>query len=292
VDTCRGLLGTMTSGSKSVRNALERSIVCGDALTMDWTAPFAGVFRERGGFDLVIGNPPFLNQLEGGDCARSIARCSTERAVWGRCGGVRRSLCTLPADRLSDCAKRSEGPRWAGRPSFSRIRCWRRGIVPRYERKSVRECTVEALWIAGERVFDAGVLGLLPLSCGRRAPGSRLRLYRGRDVKACGTVRARHDDLCRAPTWAPLGATAMGVPEFKLDASNTLGDMAEATADFRDQFYGLKGCVCGRWRSRAIAARHAPAPHHNGPHRRGEEPLGISAHAVCGIDIHSTTRES
>ena len=64
VDTCRGLLGTMTSGSKSVRNALERSIVCGDALTMDWTAPFAGVFRERGGFDLVIGNPPFLNQLE------------------------------------------------------------------------------------------------------------------------------------------------------------------------------------------------------------------------------------
>ncbi len=49
-------------------------------------------------------------------------------------------------------------------------------------------------------------------------------------------------DLAARPTWSHLVAEAAGIPSVPLGAA-VLGDLALATADFRDQYYGLVGCV-------------------------------------------------
>ncbi|MEO1585499.1 MAG: hypothetical protein AAFR96_13130 [Planctomycetota bacterium] len=44
-----------------------------------------------------------------------------------------------------------------------------------------------------------------------------------------------------APTWGVLAAESLGLPEVHYEADGVLGDHATATADFRDQYYGLDG---------------------------------------------------
>ena len=39
----------------------------------------------------------------------------------------------------------------------------------------------------------------------------------------------------------PLIACAIGIPEFEYESNGTVGNLAAATADFRDQYYGLDG---------------------------------------------------
>jgi hypothetical protein len=46
-----------------------------------------------------------------------------------------------------------------------------------------------------------------------------------------------------AASWAPLMADTSGLPPFSVRTPGRLGDLAGATADFRDQFYGLRGCI-------------------------------------------------
>jgi hypothetical protein len=43
--------------------------------------------------------------------------------------------------------------------------------------------------------------------------------------------------------WGHLLAASLGIPELRWRTSGVLGDLAECTADFRDQYYGLDGAV-------------------------------------------------
>lgn len=53
------ILLALEPGSSGPLPDLDRNIRCGDALTIDWTAAFPAAFA-RGGFDCIIGNPPYL----------------------------------------------------------------------------------------------------------------------------------------------------------------------------------------------------------------------------------------
>jgi hypothetical protein len=44
-------------------------------------------------------------------------------------------------------------------------------------------------------------------------------------------------------TWAPLVADLTGVPAVELRSAGAVGDVATATAGFRDQYYGLVGAI-------------------------------------------------
>jgi hypothetical protein len=50
-------------------------------------------------------------------------------------------------------------------------------------------------------------------------------------------------DIGTRPTWSHLVADTAAIPHVRLETSERLGDRAGATADFRDQYYGLIGAV-------------------------------------------------
>jgi hypothetical protein len=49
-------------------------------------------------------------------------------------------------------------------------------------------------------------------------------------------------------SWAPVAAAALGVPRVRLSAERTLGELAQATAGFRDEHYGILPFVVDRLR--------------------------------------------
>jgi hypothetical protein len=49
------------------------------------------------------------------------------------------------------------------------------------------------------------------------------------------------DELACAETWSHLAAASSGIPEVDVSRLGTIAKIASATADFRDQFYGLDG---------------------------------------------------
>jgi hypothetical protein len=73
---CRINLLRTADGNQELILSLEKHIPCGDSLFFDWKAEFPKVFA-RGGFDTVIGNPPFVNAIEG-DISPATKRRLTE----------------------------------------------------------------------------------------------------------------------------------------------------------------------------------------------------------------------
>src|SRR5439155_8224106 len=58
-------------------------------------------------------------------------------------------------------------------------------------------------------------------------------------VRVVGILLDRHAGSTRGERWAPLLATARGVPDVTLTPHGTLGDASEVIAGFRDEYYGL-----------------------------------------------------
>lgn len=100
----------------------------------------------------------------------------------------------------------------------------------------------EAMWCTGQAVFDAGVRVAAPVL----RPGSdpaRVALATGPRPRIVSAVAAESLGE-NERQWSGLAATALGVPWVELDTSSRLGDIANATAGFRDEHYGLAAaCV-------------------------------------------------
>ncbi len=198
--------------------------------------PRTGAF---GGFDAVIGNPPFLNQLESGSAhAKHVrellkARFSdatsgyTDTAVTFTLLGVEllreHGRCTLiaPVSILASRDAESARARWA------------------------QSATLESIWLATEYAFEgASVFVCAPtLRVGgdRRASVTRRRDLAFAPVDSIAVDMA---DLADAPTWSPLISDILGIPRVRLAPSlPTVGYRASASSDFRDQYYGLRGYV-------------------------------------------------
>jgi hypothetical protein len=95
---------------------------------------------------------------------------------------------------------------------------------------------LESLWWAGEVMFDAAVLTCVAAFVRGEAQGP-VRRARGATFSPLPDADGR--DLCRRPTWSHLVADAAGIPPLTIGAGPLLGALATATADFRDQYYGL-----------------------------------------------------
>jgi hypothetical protein len=214
-----------------------------------WHKEFPEVFEEGrgpknartgayGGFDAIIGNPPFLNQLEEESAytkhVRELLRARFAEATAGyadsavaftllgiellRSGG----RCTLiaPLSILGARDAESARARWA------------------------QSATLEAIWLATEYVFEgAAVFVCAPTLHVGGSP--RLSITRRRDLAFApvSPVEADMVELSRAPTWSLLVSDILGIPNVCLPNSRTVGDEASVTADFRDQYYGLRGYV-------------------------------------------------
>jgi SAM-dependent methyltransferase len=233
--------GAIASARASLGAGAELAV--GDALTSDWGA-------RR--FDVVVGNPPFLNQLAalttrgrrsslgGGpyaDAAAEFLALAVHLArTDGGCVGLLQPLSMLAArdtaalrDRVLELADVT----W----------CWwsPSSVFPEAE---VRTCAIGLVRGGGpDRLAGSPTRGITRML--GQPPVERQSLAAER--------------LRRGATWSALVADSSEVPPLdgvRLDQGGaTLVDLAVTTADFRDQYYGLVGAV-----EEAVAGRATAMP--------------------------------
>jgi hypothetical protein len=237
--------------------ALLRELLAGRALPASTAALSGRIAREAvfchwplafpdvPGFDVVLGNPPFLNQLERGTVAtRPIA--ALHRAVFaGRVGAYtdHASLLLLRGARLL---------RAGGRLGMVQPQ----SIVGAQDSRAIRtELAGRAppthAWWAGEHVFPGVSVLVTALALrdrGDEPPPAVAVLERAVGAGFTALAPLAYDPvaLASAETWTPLVAEALGAPPLALHTRGTLGDLAAATADFRDEYYGLVPFVVER----------------------------------------------
>ena len=190
-----------------------------DSLQHDWS-------DER--FDAVVGNPPFLGQM----------RSATSRGSRSRFGGG--PYADAAAEFL---ALAIELTRPGGRVGL----VLPQSLLSSRDAAAIREAvdaraTLRWMWWSPTLMFDANV-----------------RVWAGVwqvDSTVGGTVGGTSETVRRrvGPDFSPTTAIAMprqwsgliadsAAPPAALTNGPTLGDIATFTADFRDQYYGLVGCV-------------------------------------------------
>ncbi|MFZ5477310.1 MAG: HsdM family class I SAM-dependent methyltransferase [Myxococcota bacterium] len=179
-------------------------------------------------FDLVVGNPPFLDQL---DAASALPRdvASALKARLGDVVSAYADVATLFLVRgLRLCRP---GGRVAMIQPASLLAAQHAAAA---RRALGREGALVALWWSGEDVFDAQVRVCAPVIERGAEPGP-VRVVTGRAFAHAGVEAPLGD------TWAPL--VAFHLPPARARTRGRLGDVATATADFRDEYYGLRGAV-------------------------------------------------
>lgn len=221
------LLPARTSASvrQRVRRALARHVVVADALE---AAP-------SDLFDLILGNPPFLNQLEKGTTA-SRARASAIARSTG--GAVRRYADLSSAFLVSGLARL--GPK--GRLAF----VMPQSFLSTGDTRPVRDvalarASLRAAWSASEPMFEDASVRVCAVVFERGAPRGVRRAFgpRFESLRGAAPHPKQGDE-----SWAPLLAEGFGAPRVELGGrSGSIADIATATADFRDQYYGLRGAV-------------------------------------------------
>lgn len=197
-----------------------------------------GSLETAGGFDVVLGNPPFLNQLQSGTAAAAGVRALL-RARFG--GAVRGYADTAAAFVLLAL----EIVRPGGRVGLVLPRSLLAVEHARPVRSAVlRASTPTALWAAPPGAFAAASVATCAIALHKGgARRGTLARNSGTGFAPLAPLDVDADELSERPSWAHLFADADGIPQIVVKTRRTIGDIADATADFRDQYYGLQGHI-------------------------------------------------
>lgn len=219
VDICRFVLHR-DSQALGDGSTLMETIVVGDSLLMP---------RPAEAVDLVIGNPPFLSQLSSGTAATKDYRAALKRRFGDALGGY-----TDPAAIFMlfavERVRADGGIACLIQPvSFLASR-----DASAIRSRLTEESVLQELWLAPDRVFDAGVDVCAPVLV-RGSREASTTVLTGRQMTEFATA----DAPTSGRSWSTFLALTRSVPLPALQSAGTLGDIAEATADFRDQFYGV-----------------------------------------------------
>ncbi len=248
----------------------ERRIRCGDSLlgltpkllaqgdqqpsdtgehgVFHWHLEFPEVFKGGqtnpetgwcGGFDVIIGNPPFLNQLETPTVQSKELAAFLKRRYPGVAKGYA-DTAVIFAELASQLVRPDQGRIGLVQPASILASADTRGA----RRALTTRGTLKTLWAAREGVFDASVRTcVVVFRNGENPSTAELRRFAGPDFRALPPLRINTSEIAHMETWAPLIADGFGVPRVDLDESRTMSAVLSATADFRDQYYGLVGFV-------------------------------------------------
>lgn len=187
---------------------------------------------------VVVGNPPFASPLRKGVIPESAAQFRSHH------NEVLSSYTDLSALHLYAAVCH------AG-PGSAVLLVQPQSVLASQDTGLLREALeyqapIEALWVARESVFDAGVRVCAPLLLTQPEPKpaqhhsdpqvghSSVQLWSGPRVEGAGSSE-------RAP-WSSYAARALGAPPSPSvcwDTPRRLGELVTATAGFRDEYYGL-----------------------------------------------------
>ena len=210
-----------------------RHLVVGDTLQVG-----ADAFAEGTRFDLVIGNPPFQGQL-GTATVRGAAATAALRNRW-----------QVDAGPYADTSAYFllAGLELAA-PSGSVVLVQPQSLLAGADVAPIRNEVAPGLvglWATSEQVFDANVRVCAPVlakgdtataatEIGGPDPARTVARWTGAGVEKAGTVAHPGG----ATSWSAAVIDLLGVPAVDVRGMSVIGDIATATAGFRDQFYGL-----------------------------------------------------
>ncbi|TML16533.1 MAG: hypothetical protein E6G39_05630 [Actinobacteria bacterium] len=205
---------------------LDERVVVGDPLSCG-----RAVWPSHDGFDLVMGNPPFLNQLQR---ASSRTRQNSQQLI-ARFGDAARgyvdssALFMLAALDLAS----PDGVVLLIQPQS----CLSARDSERVRRVVDEHATLEGLWFCRDRIFGASVRVCAPvIRAGHRAPSPVMRWIDRDAVPAAAVTRG----VDGGGEWSALIGDLLGIPTLSLSGGRTLSDIGcRATSGFRDQFYGF-----------------------------------------------------
>lgn len=192
--------------------------------------------RSSHGFDVVLGNPPFLNQLESATVAQRGPAAMLQVLTNGAIRGYTDLSATFLLQSTRMCRR---GGRLALVQPQSLLAAKDAGAV----RSAVLDdASLTQLWVSNEHVFAGASVFTCAPTLHRSGPrtGTLSRISTGA-FTPLPTIELDSDKLRSEETWAHLAAAALGIPEFEYSSGGVIGDLATATADFRDQYYGLEG---------------------------------------------------
>ncbi|QGG95063.1 N-6 DNA methylase [Actinomarinicola tropica] len=192
------------------------------------------------GADLVIGNPPFLDQLD----ARSALDAAAREGLRRRYGDVVAGYTDLASLFLvAACEMAAEDGRVALIMPASFLSA--RDAEP--ARRRVLELgTLDGIWWGGDGIFEDADVQVCALVLDRSGPRRRhVRRWVGPRWHPVDPLDVDGDALRLAPSWGPLvaGLIDEDLPQVALASDAVLGDVAAVGAGFRDQFYGLAPLV-------------------------------------------------
>jgi len=189
------------------------------------------------GFDLVIGNPPFHSKL-------------------GSKTSLARNAAALLRERFGDSVKGYTDPAAIflrlsidlAKPGGRIAMIQPQSMLATRDAQGIRRDLALAarltnIWLAIDHVFDAAVHVCAPVLERTSERTSRLRRSTGIDFLPVDEVEIDMDRLAGEDTWSSLVSDLVGIPRISTTPSSTIDDIAGATADFRDQYYGLRGMV-------------------------------------------------
>ena len=228
-EVCRWMVW-LAVGDRSVSiESLRTNIVHADALLE------RDLFVD--GFDVVVGNPPFLNQL-GSGTARSRDRVKLLREQ-GLVGAA-----TYTDEASAFFVLGLQMARDGGRVCMVQPQ----SVVATRGGAHARERTaemgwLESLWVSNEHVFgDASVYTCAPCVV-VGGVGDSIERYSSGSFVEHPAMSIDRNDLRSLDTWSSVASVTMGIPEISVRSSGAVGDVATATADFRDEYYGLAGNI-------------------------------------------------
>ena len=184
------------------------------------------------GFDIVVGNPPFLNQLRS-----ASVRSEAQRDELGAKRGY--------ADAAALALER--GVSWL-RPGGRLVLIQPRSTLAARDAATLRDAVpgLSGLWIDDANAFAASVQVCAPVidrvesetivGASKTLTPSEVELFSGLGVDKIGSSSD--------PTWSGVLADSEGVPRLRnVESQGVLEDVASVTADFRQWFYDVAGLI-------------------------------------------------
>lgn len=192
------------------------------------------------GFDIILGNPPFLSQL-----STSTTHDATRQAwLKYRFGDLVGAYTDAAALFLALAVEHLAPGGKLGLVLPSSVLATRDCAAVRH---FVAEQTrISSVWVNPARAFH----GVNVLTCALVAQRSaqsrtphRIQTYVNQSAAKDDVFRLSAATLREMPTWSIFTRGLSGLPAIVVNRDHTLAEIAHATADFRDQYYGLKGHI-------------------------------------------------
>lgn len=195
------------------------------------------IYGASGGFHAMVGNPPFLSQLSSSTTIDRGCAAIIKQRLGRSASAYTDSSALFLADALGKLAP-------AGRVSFLLPQSFLASRDAEVIRKMIREShTLEHLWVSGEHAFEQALVATCaPVILDTHTSETNCACTYSLDFRESQS-RSSLATESGSETWSHLAADARGLPDIIMNSHATISEIATATADFRDEYYGLAGYI-------------------------------------------------